>query len=756
MQHHSATLHCPNPTCQAPNQESHKFCDKCGTFLPKRYLLLESEDPDIGLPGTLVGDRYWLKEQGILLDTYPERLLETPEDLPDRVRPYLHLFPSRIHVPQVYGRVDHQDRSIWLLEQGAIDTRPKTVKLQPSITDVWSQASPLRQLNWLWQMAQLWEPFQQVGVAASLLDPSLLRIEGSLVRVLRLHPDRRLVNLTELGELWLQWVDRTQPPMKEFLARLGKLLASAEVEAIDQAIALLDRALALVNESYTRQVQVATLSDRGPSRSRNEDSCYPSSGTMLQDRTSTLAIVCDGVGGHEGGDVASRMAIETIERHLQTLLNQKETPISDEIVQALASSIQTTNEAIGAQNNLEQRQGRQRMGTTVVMALTHGHEIYLAHVGDSRAYQITRAGCHQVTLDDDVASREVRLGYALYRDALQQVASGSLVQALGMGPSSNLHPTIGRMAIDEDCIFLLCSDGLSDFDRIEQHWDEEIAPILDDQLSLEEATHKLVGLANTLNGHDNVTVALLHLQVAPNPEQPVSAKALCEQLASVPPPLVPRMPAERTQVKQLPEDTDDTPTDFLATKSEPDRAPSFLPLALTGAIALLAAASVGYWMSHRSASLSPTSPTPAVSPTPTPTPTPTPSQPQTSALTLKDRTLIRLKTPISLSVQPGATATLTLPGLSFAQVLNRQEAKGEVWLELQACIPRPYPSNPTSSPTSSPTPNPTPNRVSNPIPSPTPNPTTGWILATTLDRPGVFEVLPPDSQVPGGSCFVSQ
>ncbi|NJK53346.1 MAG: hypothetical protein HC936_12005 [Leptolyngbyaceae cyanobacterium SU_3_3] len=123
------------------------------------------------------------------------------------------------------------------------------------------------------------------------------------------------------------------------------------------------------------------------------------------------------------------------------------------LIHGLERATLAANDAISERNDQEQRHERQRMGTTLVMGLAHAHEFYLTHVGDSRAYRITRTGCDQVTLDDDVASREVRLGYALYRDALQQPASGALVQALGMGNSSFLHPTVQRFVVDEDCVF---------------------------------------------------------------------------------------------------------------------------------------------------------------------------------------------------------------------------------------------------------------------------------------------------------------
>jgi hypothetical protein len=158
------------------------------------------------------------------------------------------------------------------------------------------------------------------------------------------------------------------------------------------------------------------------------------------------------------------------------------------------------------------------MGTTLVMARTAAHEMYITHVGDSRVYWVTRHNCHQVTLDDDLASREVRLGYALYRNAVQQPTAGSLVQALGMAPSATLHPTVQRFVLDEDCVFLLCSDGLSDYDRVEQYWQTEILPILNGRIDLPTAGSRLIEIANTQNGHDNATIALLYCKVNPSKE----------------------------------------------------------------------------------------------------------------------------------------------------------------------------------------------------------------------------------------------
>ena len=233
----------------------------------------------------------------------------------------------------------------------------------------------------------------------------------------------------------------------------------------------------------------------------------------------SLAIVCDGVGGHQGGEVASSLAIDTIHRRIENVLDKPENRYPDSITIQIENSTCVANDQISLRNDSENRQERERMGTTMVMSLIYGHEAYIAHIGDSRLYRITRTGCHQMTLDDDLATREVRLSGVLYREALGMNSSGSLFQALGMNSSTALHPNIRRTIVDEECIFLLCSDGVSDRDRVEQYWQTEILPVLEGKVDLATACQRTINMANTQNGHDNATVALVHCQV----KQPVEA-----------------------------------------------------------------------------------------------------------------------------------------------------------------------------------------------------------------------------------------
>ncbi|KAM3090191.1 PP2C family protein-serine/threonine phosphatase [Phormidesmis sp. 146-35] len=600
-------LQCPNYFCQALNPESHKFCHKCRTLLLKRYLWavghLESDRS-----GDLLGDRYLFKSDQILLDTKPGAPPETPPELPPRWESYLRLFPYRLHVPQVYGWIRDKERPlagnsksatspIYLLETAPIYPAGATLEdsdlagqLMPTLESLWSRSTPLRQLDWLWQIASFWQPFSSEKVASTLLDPTLLRVDGACLKLLELKFDKQPPDLSALGQLWSTWnqqpdaSDRLpisyftpsrQVLQSEFLTPLCDQLIQGQITHADQLLDLLDQGIAKYGQ-VERQIQIATATDQGPSRQSNEDACYPPGGSVLtvnlsENQANPLVIVCDGIGGHEGGEVASGLAIATLQSQAESLFASNLDAAT--LVDGLERATFAANDAISQRNDTEQRHERQRMGTTVVMALAHKHELYITHVGDSRAYRITRTGCYQVTLDDDVASREVRLGYALYRDALQQPASGSLVQALGMGSSDFLHPTVQRFVLDEDCVFLLCSDGLSDHDRIEEVWDSEIAPILDGNADLGIVSQRLVEIANTRNGHDNVTIGLVYCRVNRSESTPTPSSINWQQSAR-----------ESSGATALPQAADDSPdeTPVRTQIIQPPRSPfSWLPPFLT-------------------------------------------------------------------------------------------------------------------------------------------------------------------------------
>lgn len=543
------------------------MCAACQTPLLYRYLWAVGKAAAALPTGTQVTGRYYVTAPQIWLDTQPSLPPDVPPTWSEAVLPYLYLYPHRLHIPELFGfcldAIADQTEPILLLENV-----PLTAKggLYPTIVQAWEQATPVRQVYWLWQMLQLWTPLVEQKVASSLLSGQNLRVEGWRLHLCQLYrdaevlpgseptdetasntegspegspedaPSIELLKLADLANLWLGWLEAAHPTVREPLQAICRQM---QMEGIAFAAIATQLNHLLIEQAaqLPLRLQIFGATDAGSARSHNEDSCYPVATEGLEDvAVPGLAIVCDGIGGHEGGEVASQIAVRTLKLQAQALLKevaqQPELLTPDVLAQQLEASVRVANNLIASQNDLQGREDRRRMGTTLMMALQipqtvqtaggvwaeNGHELYLVHVGDSRAYWITQHYCQPLTVDDDVAVREVRLGRLLYREALLRSDAGALTQALGTRDAEFLHPTVQRFVLEEDGLLLLCSDGLSDNNLVEQFWTEYSEPVLQGKQSLESATQAWIDLANRKNGYDNTSVVLLHCQVLPTPQ----------------------------------------------------------------------------------------------------------------------------------------------------------------------------------------------------------------------------------------------
>lgn len=268
-------------------------------------------------------------------------------------------------------------------------------------------------------------------------------------------------------------------------------------------------------------IEDAGRSDIGRQRDHNEDNFSIQtdikkieglSGRTLQVRG--LYILCDGMGGHEGGEVASALAVETLreffQKHWQDFLPSEE---------MIRQGILEANRALYEINQQDDREGSGRMGTTLVLVLVQDNQAAIAHVGDSRLYRYSRRqGLEQLTDDHDVGQREIQRGVdpiiAYGRpDAYQ------LTQALGPRDENFVSPDVQFLELNEDLLLLLCSDGLSDKDLIETHCSTHVEPLLSSQTNLEYGINQLIDLANQYNGHDNITAIAIRARVRPNLEK---------------------------------------------------------------------------------------------------------------------------------------------------------------------------------------------------------------------------------------------
>ena len=280
----------------------------------------------------------------------------------------------------------------------------------------------------------------------------------------------------------------------------------------DQPTVVLPMKLLAINE--------AGLTDIGKRRGHNED--YFAIDTKIHKQETIkgtnldakgLYIVCDGMGGHASGEVASAMAVQYLQKYFYE--HWQDNLPNAEIIN---KGILLTNDLLYTQNTKKGETGSGRMGTTLVMGLLHNNQLVIAHVGDSRAYKVTRkSGLEQLTTDHCVAQTEITQGVspeiAFARpDALQ------LTQALGPRDNDFVHPEIYFIDLKEDTLLLLCSDGLYSNDLLENNYQKLLLPLISSSSNLEEGLAKIVDFANEINGHDNITGLLVRIKVQPNLE----------------------------------------------------------------------------------------------------------------------------------------------------------------------------------------------------------------------------------------------
>jgi len=534
-------IYCPNPTCPQPrNTLGRQVCQTCQTQLSYRYLWAVGSTAGQIQPGQVVGNRYYVGAPQVWLDTKPAVPPTIPESISDVILPYLHLYSHRLHLPGVHGIYNlgttSEGEEILLLDNIPTDSKGTIL---PTMAEVWPKTKSIRQVYWLWQMLQLWTPLSEQGAAYSLLVKDNLRVESWRIRLIQLHQGKVKPTLKDLAEFWSAFIETAQDEVQQPLQNISQLMQSyqASLETISDE---LNQLLLQQAAQLPLHLAVAGHSDTGPLRSHNEDSYYPRKVDLEQidsyphnQLIPHLSLICDGVGGHEGGEVASQLAVKSIQPLIATFMteiNEQEglTP-PDLIIDQLQEITRVINNVISAQNNEQKRSLRQRMGTTLVMALQlpqklktaknlelkNAHELYIVNVGDSRAYWITRDSCQALTIDDDVITREVKQGRSLYWEASQRQDAGALTQAVGTREAEFLRPTVQRFIIEEDGLLLLCSDGLSDNDWVEKSWAAYAPAVLQAEKSLESAVEGWINLANTHNGHDNTSVVLTYCGVSP-------------------------------------------------------------------------------------------------------------------------------------------------------------------------------------------------------------------------------------------------
>jgi PPM family protein phosphatase len=246
--------------------------------------------------------------------------------------------------------------------------------------------------------------------------------------------------------------------------------------------------------------EYVSMTDPGLVRDNNEDS-------VALDPVNQIAVLADGMGGYNAGEVASAMATTFIKTELGRWLSEGGADANArELRRAMEICIDNANRSIfNAANSNPLYAG---MGTTLVMGVFQGSRTLIGHVGDSRCYRLRGGNLVQLTRDHSLLQEQIDAGLISLEQAQFATHKNLVTRALGVEDTVLLE--VSEYRVEDDDLYLLCSDGLTDMMS-----DERMAAILVTAGTLEEKCRALVDAANDSGGRDNISVILAHARSKP-------------------------------------------------------------------------------------------------------------------------------------------------------------------------------------------------------------------------------------------------
>lgn len=243
----------------------------------------------------------------------------------------------------------------------------------------------------------------------------------------------------------------------------------------------------------------AGITNIGRKRKINQDS-------FLMEPGSRLFVVADGMGGHAGGETASRLTVETV---VQSILSDKAAKLGGEAGDLLMGAIHRANTAV--HSAAEKNKELSGMGTTVVAMYFSDGKMYIGHVGDSRVYMAKKKQIWQLTKDHSLVNEKLKAGI-ITREQMKRDRSRNVITR-SVGFESSVLVDIYEKDVNNSEIYIACSDGLSGMVE-----DAEILRLIDEKGwegdDLTPLANSLIEMANANGGDDNVTVVLVRVDKA--------------------------------------------------------------------------------------------------------------------------------------------------------------------------------------------------------------------------------------------------
>jgi len=250
--------------------------------------------------------------------------------------------------------------------------------------------------------------------------------------------------------------------------------------------------------------KMANAVDIGLHRSNNEDSAAALEIGWIEDQPVSLAVIADGMGGFKAGEIASSLAVDTLIRQISKNWRQFDCQTGRSYTYWLSEAVKAANQKIYNVNATRDED----MGTTLVAALMVGSRTFIANVGDSRAYHISRGGITQITSDHSLVQGLVNAGMITPEQAKSHSLRSCITQAVGT--DANVDVDVFSVDMEADDLLMLCSDGLSN-----ELDDNQIYEIIQAASSPQSACLDLIQAALRSGGRDNIAVVLVQLQAEP-------------------------------------------------------------------------------------------------------------------------------------------------------------------------------------------------------------------------------------------------
>lgn len=240
-------------------------------------------------------------------------------------------------------------------------------------------------------------------------------------------------------------------------------------------------------------MKVFAKSDIGKARETNQDAYYVSQPS----ENVGLYIVADGMGGYNGGDIASRLAVMSAKNYIETNFSKTEHN-KEELQKLIKNAIEYANMIVYEKS--KENQELEGMGTTIEIVLAYNDRVYIGHIGDSRIYRIRKNFIRKLTVDDSYVQKLVKDGTITKEEAVNHPKKNMLTKALGC--TSFVEPGITVKGFLKGDIIVITSDGLTNMVS-----EEKIYEIV--TTDIEQASQELIKNANDAGGLDNITVVII-------------------------------------------------------------------------------------------------------------------------------------------------------------------------------------------------------------------------------------------------------